>query len=438
VSTPDSLPSSSSPQSQGPWHLRCVGIDHTAATVERRERFVRTDAEAEQIVQQLIADPSVAGALLVSTCNRTECYAVVADHLPDDGLLQAAVLPADATDDDAKPLTHRSGRAAVEHLMRVASGMAAQIVGETQILGQVKQAIAISAKAGAANGVMGRLADHVIGTAKRVHTETDLCRGAVSVPYAAVELAGRVLGPLAGHRVLLIGAGETAELVARHLAEKGVRDLTIANRTRARADALAATFTGGIARVVDWTALGDAVCAADIVVSSTGAKAPVIDSAMASRAASGRTLPLLLMDIAVPRDVHPDVQALHNVLVYTLDDLHGAVEENLSRRVAEMEKAERIVAERADAFEAWMRERAAVPMIRALRERAEAIRDEELERLRDRLPADQFTQVAEIMRRLVNRLLQEPTDALKRADPETDEGMQIIRDLRGQFGLDEP
>ncbi|HEX7966270.1 MAG TPA: glutamyl-tRNA reductase [Gammaproteobacteria bacterium] len=414
-----------------------LGISHLTAPVAVRERLSFTPEQIPASLRALTTLPGVREAIILSTCNRTELYADLGEG---DGEALAEWLSRERSAEDPgvreRFYLHR-GDAAVQHLFRVACGLDSQILGEPQILGQIKDAyeLARSAEAGGAAGQrLHRLFQFAFAVAKQVRTDTHIGENPVSVAYAAVRLARQVFSRFESLTVLLIGAGETIELAARHLHEQGVRRMVIANRTVSRAHELAAQFNAYAIGLDEITAhLGEA----DIVIASTGSPEPILHKRDVQAAFRGRKhRPLLIVDIAVPRDVASDVAGMEDVYLFTIDDLHKVVEENLkSRRVAAQE-AELIVQSQVARFNEQLRGLDAVPAIRALREHAADIRDQTLEQARQRLAHGEPPE--EVLRFLAdtlsNRLMHAPTAQLRQAAHEGRE--QLIRDIHSLFGLD--
>jgi len=309
-------------------------------------------------------------------------------------------------------LFSHDSEAAVRHLFRVAAGLDSIVVGEPQILGQVKDAFQAAAEHHRAGPVLSKLFHWSFLVGKRVRTETGLGEGAVSVSFAAVALARKIFGQLNGRRVLVVGAGEISTLTAQHLRANGVGEILVTSRTQAHAEALAASVNG---RSVPWDDLAQGVAASDIVVTATGSQRPIITRAQVE-AGRHRRDPLFIIDIAVPRDVEASVGDIEQVFLYNVDDLQTLVQENLSRRSSEVDRAEAIVAEEVAKFGAWQRSRGAVPTIVALRERFDRIRRSELNRLDGKLSGltpEARTRVDEVTRLIVEKLLLEPTEQLK-------------------------
>lgn len=400
--------------------LLTVGLSHRTAPVDLRERvdFARTGLDA---ALRLLAARNVAREFVIlSTCNRAEIYAV------GDGRPTADVLGRFLSEyhgvthaDVAAHLYVYEGDAAARHLFRVASGLDSLVVGEPQISGQVKTAYAAAADRGYTGALINRAFHCAFATAKRVRTETGLAEGAVSVSYAAIALARKILGDLKALDVLILGAGEMAKLTGVHLQARQVRQITVVSRTFDAADSLAQTLGG---RAVAWSDLGRALTAADIVVSATGAADPILTRAQlreAMRPRRGR--PLFIMDIAVPRDVEPDAADIDQLFLYNIDDLQAIVQENMVRRGDQVESGERIVSEEVARFAEWAQSREVVPTVVALRRRFESIRQAEIARLGPRLaglPPEAHARLDEVTRLIVEKLLLTPTEQLKSVNDE--------------------
>jgi glutamyl-tRNA reductase len=307
-----------------------------------------------------------------------------------------------------------SDEAAARHLFRVAAGLDSLVVGEPQILGQVKEAFQTASDRRCTGPILSKLFHWAFGVGKRVRTETALGEGAVSISFAAVALARKIFGRLTGRKVVVIGAGEISTLTAEHLRTHGVGEMLITSRTAASAETLAATV-GGV--TVSWDQAMAALVHADIVVTATGSQRPILTRAHLEAAnLRHRSDPLFIIDMAVPRDVDPAVGDLEQVFLYNIDDLQTIVQENLSRRVAEIQHAEAIVSEELVKFASWQRSRGAVPTVVALRQRFDAIRRAELQRLDSKLGAlspEARARVDEITRLIVEKLLLDPTEQLK-------------------------
>ena len=397
-------------------HLFLVGVSHRTAPVDLREKLDFSSRDVGAAVEALVTRSSAAESVVLSTCNRSEIYiaATDAEHAREEivGFLsEYHQLPRDAFMPHL--FAHRD-MAAARHLFRVAAGLDSLVVGEPQILGQVKDAFQAAAERHCTGPLLSKTFHWAFGVGKRVRTETALGEGAVSVSFAAVALARKIFGRLEGRRVLVVGAGEISALTAQHLRSQGVAEIVITSRTAAHADALAAQVNG---RTVPWAQMRRAIANADIVLTATGSQRPIITREDV-QAVTGRRRaePLFIIDVAVPRDVDPAVSEIEQVFLYNVDDLQGIVQENLERRSTEIARAEAIVAEEVSRFTVWQRSRRAIPTVVALRQRFDDIRRAELQRLEPRLsglPADTRARVEEVTRLIVEKLLLEPTEQLK-------------------------
>ena len=399
-------------------HLLLVGASHRTASVALRERLDFSSRGLEQALQAVAGRPAAAEVVVISTCNRAEVYVACRDLDSSVEDLRAFFSEFHRVSaDEIRPhlYAHRDYDAA-RHLFRVSSGLDSLVVGEPQILGQIKDAFRIATETRTAGPLLNKLFHWAFGVGKRVRSETGLAEGAVSVSFAAVSLARKIFGNLAGRRVLVIGAGEMGKLTALHLKAQGVASVTITSRTLAHAQELADEVGG---RVTPWDALSTVLRDSDIVITVTGSPTPILTKAAIKAAMpASRTRPVFLIDIAVPRDVDPAAGEIEQVFLYNIDDLQAIVRENLQRRGAEVIRAEQIVDEEVQKFSNWQRSREAVPTIVALRQRFEAIRKSELERLEPKLaglPPEARARVDEITRLLVEKLLLHPTEQLKNA-----------------------
>jgi glutamyl-tRNA reductase len=388
-----------------------------------RERLDFSSRGVKEAVSQLAGVSPSGEAAVLSTCNRAELY-VVADDL-DAARQRLRSFFADFHGIDARQLEPHLFEATdsdvARHLFRVAAGLDSLVVGEPQILGQVKDAYATATEIKCAGTLLTRLFQASFNVGKRVRSETGLAEGAVSVSYAAVALARKIFGDLTGRCVLVVGAGEMGKLTAVHLKSHGIQRLTITSRTMAHATSVAAAIGG---EALAWSAMPAALQSADIVITATGSELPIVTRAQIQAVMRARRRePLFLIDIAVPRDVEPSVGEIDQVFLYNIDDLQSIVQENLSKRAGEIAHAEGIVTQEVTRFTAWMRSRGAIPTVVALRERFERIRQNELRRLEPKLanlPPEARARVDEITRLLVEKLLLTPTEQLKSAsDAET-------------------
>ena len=400
--------------------LFAVGLSHRTAPVELRESVDFSRKGLEHALGELLARGAGRELVVLSTCNRAEVYAVGdTDETAD----QVGRFFSDYHDIPHNTVREHlyvyRGSDAARHLFRVAAGLDSLVIGEPQILGQVKAAYAVASDGQFTAAITNRLFHSAFTVGKRVRSETGLGDGAVSVSYAAIALAKKIFGDLKGRSVLILGAGEMAKLTGIHLHAQHVKQITIASRTFTTAQGLA-TRLDGIA--VRWEEVDRALASADIVVTATGASEPVltrtrVDEVMRHR----RNRPLFVIDIALPRDVDPAVGQLDQVFLYNIDDLRTIVQENLARRGAELARAEAIVDEEVAKYSAWMQSREIVPTVVALRQRFEAIRRAELERLEPKLsglPPDARARVDEVTRLIVEKLLLTPTEQLKAVSDE--------------------
>lgn len=422
--------------------LAVVGISHRTAPLEVRERFV-VDAHASAAALRQLASIGCTEAVLLSTCNRTELYLRVAGAQPDASVIGARFLRdhAGMKESDAdRYLYTLYDEGAVEHLFRVVASLDSMILGEAQIQGQVKAAyeLAVATTNGdfVVGPVLARLFETALGVGGRVRSETKLGTGAASVPSASIELARKIFGSLRGRSALVLGAGEMSELTMRCLRDEGVSEITVANRTPARAAEVARRLG---ARAVSFQDVPALLASVDIVASATSAPHAVLTRALVEAALpAGRRSPLLILDIALPRDVEHEVGELPNVFLYDIDDLSQVVEGNLARRRSEIALAEEIIQGGIRDFWAWYRGRNIVPLIRQLRGRAEELREVETTRalraLRHLSPADQAA-VENLTRQLLNKMLHSPTARLREAAAHGKEG-EIADAVRYLFGLD--
>jgi glutamyl-tRNA reductase len=393
--------------------LVVLGLNHRTAPIEVRERIVFDAPRLPQALAALRALPGIEEALIVSTCNRTELYCVgagVAAPLAD-WLGAAAGGGRSFTD----CLYRLEGAEAVRHLFAVAAGLDSLILGEPQILGQLKDSYRAAQRAGTSGAFINRLFQTTFAVAKRVRTETAIGASAVSVASAGIQLARRIFAGFERHTALLVGAGEMIELTARYLHAQGVGRMIIANRSAARAQRIA---EGLQASAIQLDALPAHLPAADIVVSSTARPGHVITVEDVRKAiAARRRRPMFMLDLAVPRDIDPQVAELEDVYLYTIDDLRDVVEENVKARQEEAAAARRIIDADVQGFLAGLKERDAVPAIRELRGQAEAARDQSLEHARRLLAAGHPPEqvIEQLASTLTNRLLHAPSAALREA-----------------------
>ena len=398
-------------------HVLVVGMNHRTAPVEIRERFAFREEELPDALRMLKETNSVLEGVILSTCNRTEVYAVV-DRLYMCGTFVRGFLEKwfGVPRRDMLPYLYiYEDDMAVEHLFRVACGLDSMILGETQILGQVKDAFATAQACGATGTMFNSIFRQAVTLAKRAHTETGIAERPVSVSYAAVELGRSIVGDYGDKTVLLIGAGKMGGLTIRHLKAAGVGRLLVANRTWSRAVETAEAFGG---RAVPWESVGEALAEADVVVSSTGASGHVLTAEAVRAALAGRRTdrPVLMIDIAVPRDLDPAIGDLPNVYLYDIDDLERLVDRHFEERRKQAARIEAMVREELVRYREWLRMLGVVPVIRALRGKAEAVYRSVMADLENKLPElndRQIKTIRKLAKSIVNQLLRDPIERLK-------------------------
>lgn len=392
-----------------------LGVNHKTATVEVREKVAFATEQLELALQSLTQLGHVSESVIVSTCNRTELYCHLEGENAEPVIDWLAQFHQVSADDLRQYIYQHAGEHAVNHLMAVASGLDSLVLGEPQILGQVKQAYQQARDAGAIGTIFERLFQSTFAVAKDVRTYTEVGQNAVSVAFAAVNLAKHIFSSLNKASVLLVGAGETAELAARHLAEQGVASIQIANRTRARGEALAQAVGGQAYSLSD---LQQLLPQADIVISSTASPLPIIGKGLVESAVKKRRhRPMLLIDLAVPRDIEEQVGELDDVYLYTVDDLQSIVSANRKQRETEAAAAREMIAQQAYQFGEWLRSLNSVDLLRKYRDTQQELAEQALQRARNALaagkPADEV--VEELGKRLTNTLLHAPTLAIQDA-----------------------
>ncbi len=418
--------------------LLVLGISHKTAPLELRERLALTEGRAVGVLSELTDRDDVLEAAAISTCNRTELYLYASDPVGAESLA-LGLLAREAETPPTELVGHlysQRAAAAAEQLFRVTSGLDSMIIGEAEVQGQVKRAYELALVEGATGPILNQLFRSALAAGKRARTETGISVRSMSVPSVAVELAQRTLGDLEERRVLVVGAGETAELTARALAAKGVHAIFIANRHYDRAIGLAERFAGEAVRI---EALPEEMVNADIVVTSTSSPHHVIErDELAEVMAVREDRPLLLIDLAVPRDIQPACRELTAVSLYDMDDLQTLVERNVSGRVAEARHVEGILRAELDRFARWLAAQDVTPTVAALRERAEQVVERVLAENEPRweaLTAADRERLGLASRAIASRLLHEPTLRLKRAAGDDDAYAKVAA-LRELFGLD--
>jgi len=416
-------------------HLLTIGLTHRTAPVQVRERIALAPEHLPVALDELVSLESVNEASILSTCNRTEMFIVVDDPenlAPRNWFMQLDSGSADAL----APLVHQlSGEQAARHLFRVAAGLDSMILGEPQIMGQVKQSYEVARQAGTVGKYLNQLFQNAFATAKAVRTDTAIGSNPVSVAYAAATLSRQIFGELNDATVLLVGAGETIELTARHLQQAGATEFIVANRTQARAEQLA-TELGG--QAISLSMLPDHLHRADVVVTSTAADLPLIGKGAVERALKKRRhRPMFMVDLAVPRDIEAEVEQLRDVYLYTVDDLQQVVQENLRSREVAAEEAEQIINSRVRAFSDWLNTERAVPLVKAYRSHFEFTRDEQLQQALRALARgqDAETVLARLAHSLTNKLAHDPLVAIREAGLRGD--MESLAAMRRVLNIDE-
>jgi len=417
-----------------------IGVNHKSAPVELRELLAFSDEACTNGLRSLVDGDIVREGLIVSTCNRVEVLTAIPRERAAEGTERVASFLSSARDLPLdffnKHLYSHNDEQAIKHLFRVASSLDSMVVGEPQILGQVRRAYSLALEAGTAGRVLNRLIHHTFHVAKRVRTETGIAGSAVSLSYMAVELGKKIFSSLQGQTILLIGAGEMAELSARHLVSAGASRVLIANRTPEAAERLAAEFGG---KAIDFQALAEHLAEADFVICSTGAPEYIVTDAMA-RTALGRrrNRPACFIDLSVPRNVDPAIGELPNVFVFDVDDLESVVTSNIREREREAERAELIVHSEVMQFQQSLRAMDIGPAMGALRQKLQDIAHAELDRQRNRLgnlTPEQQRVVEALLIATVNKISHPVLTQMRRSYEASDsETVQALLDI---FGLDE-
>ena len=421
-------------------HIVIVGLSHKTAPVEIRERLAFAPTAMERPLQQLLALPPVAEGLIVSTCNRVELCAATKEPEAAMTALRRFLATYHEVDLDEidDHLYDYQGEDAIRHLFRVASSLDSMVLGEPQILGQIKTAYGYAAEFKTAGLILNRFLHKAFSVAKRVRTETAIASNAVSVSFAAVELARKIFDRLDDKTVMIIGAGEMCELAARHFVTNGVSKVLVTNRTFERAEKLAAEFQG---KAVPFEYFVEHLTEADIVLTSTGAPNFILGQRQMEEALKRRkNRPMFLIDIAVPRDIDPKINDLDNAYLYDVDDLQGVVQANLKERKKEAGKAEAIVEQEIGQFYQWLANLEVKPTIIALRRKLEEIRQQELEKtfgnLKD-LTDKERKSIEAMTNAMINKILHQPTAVLKQSQNSTS-GEDYVDAVRTLFDLPAP
>ncbi|PYI52206.1 glutamyl-tRNA reductase [Paenibacillus flagellatus] len=420
-------------------HIIAVGLNYRTAPVEIREQFAFDESLLPLALRRLKETKSILECVIVSTCNRTELYAVVdrlymCGHYVRNFLETWFGIPREKMKDY---LYIYEDRQAIEHLFRVTAGLDSMVIGETQILGQVRDAFLKAQSEKATGTLFNMLFKQAVTMAKRAHSETSIGENPVSVSYAAVELGKRIFGDFRGKTVLIVGAGKMSELTLKHLTGGGAEKVVVVNRTFEKAVELAAK-TNGTARPIE--RLADELAQADIVISSTGAAGYVLTRDMVQQAVRSRKLrPLFMIDIAVPRDIDPAIAGLSNVYLYDIDDLELIVETNLNERRKEAAKIELMIAKEIESFEQWYKLLGVSPVIRALQEKSAAIHEETMASMLNKLPdldEREITVIRKLTKSMLNQMMRDPIMRVKELAGERrgDEALGMFTHL---FALEE-
>jgi glutamyl-tRNA reductase len=419
-------------------NLLAVGLNHTTAPVDVRERLAVPREQIGESLAGLVSRASLSEVILLSTCNRVEVYAVQPDRPQPDSIVDAlAELRGVQSEVVRRHCFVRERDGAARHIFRVAASLESMVVGEPQILGQVKDAWQLARERQTVGPILDRCLTMAFRGAKRVRSETEIARGGASVASVAVDLARSIFGELRGSTVALLGAGEMSRQAALHLRAAGAARVMVVNRSRERGEALASAVEG---QYFDWDRLDEALISADVVVTGTGATEPIINVRMMRKIMRKRRgKPVFFVDIAVPRDVEPQVGRLDSVYVYDVDDLQKILSQNLASRGQEADAADAVIEQELEAFLHWQRARSLNPVIRELRSHARAIMQREVEKAIKRLGAvdeDQREVIAALGHAITQKILHRPLKALRESAIRA-EGDELAGALRTLFALEQ-
>ena len=420
-------------------NLILVGVNHKTTPVEIREKLAFTKGKIEESVDRLLNIPEIIEHTILSTCNRVEIYArangqnsaiqSIKQFICDFHGLSAVQLE--------EHFYSYSNEAAIEHLFRVSSSLDSMILGEAQILGQVKDAYSLAKDLRSTGLVLNQLFEKAFSIAKKVREETGIAERSVSISSAAVELAQKIFDDLENHTVMLVGTGEMAELAAKHLISYGVKTVYVTSRTYERAANLARTLNGS---ALDFEAFKNELYRADIVITSTSASSFIITKDMVAKAIQERkNKPIFFIDIAVPRDIEPDVNDLENVYLYDIDDLHVVVSANMKEREKESENAMHLISQEVNKFNNWLGTLDAVPTIVEIRKRVENIGNQEMERTLKKIPhlsEEDKKIICQMKNSMINKILHKPTIKLKQKT-QSEDGHVYLKAIRHLFHLDD-
>ena len=419
--------------------LLITGLSHHTAPVEVRERLAFEENTLLEALDRLRRRPGMIEGMILSTCNRVEVAVTAEEQTDAEGSIERFLAESRSVERDwVSPYLYRyNGPDAIRHLFRVASSLDSMVVGEPQILGQLKTAYALAKECGALSGYLDLVMTRAFNVAKRVRTETEIGTSAVSISYAAVELARDIFGSLAGKRVMLAGAGKMAESAARHLRRAGVSDILVTNRTRSRADLLAEEFQGQVVPYEDFAGM---LAEIDILLTSSAAPHYILTrEQMRGVISRRRNRPMFLIDIAVPRNIEPSVNQLDNVFLYDIDDLDRVVKSNLQARMNVAEQAEEIITEEVERMVLRLKTREMTPTIISLQEQLEQLRAAEIERARGKLGAltpQQEEAIEALTRGIINKIAHGPITEMRRKASDPD-GIHLMNTIRKLFRLGE-
>ena len=420
-------------------NLILVGVNHKTTPVEIREKLAFTQVKIEASLSQLVSSPEIIENIILSTCNRVEIYARVENTNRGIQLLQDFICDYHGISRGNLDQYFYSycDNQAVEHLFRVSSSLDSMVLGEAQILGQVKDAYSTARSFSSTGMVLNQLFEKAFNVAKKVREETGISERGVSISSAAVELAKKIFEDLENHSVMLVGTGEMAELAAKHLISYGVKTVFVASRTYERAAALAKSLNGC---ALDFESFKEEMHRADIIITSTAAPTFIVNEEMISTAIQKRkNKPIFLIDIAVPRDITPEVNELENVYLYDIDDLQNVVNANMEERQKEAESAMEIINQEVTKFNYWFSTLDAIPTIVEMRNRAEDMRAFEVDKTlknMEHLSSDDKEAINQLTQSLVNKILHKPTINLKKKTQSHD-GHIYLKAIRDLFHLDD-
>ncbi len=416
-----------------------AGLNHRTAPVEVRERLAFDESSLPEAFRELTSAGGIQETMILSTCNRVEVAVASADEADPRGRMLEFLCSSRKVDPESvgPHLYYHEDRDAIRHLFRVAASLDSMVIGETQILGQMKAAFALAKAHGAAGGFLETVLTRAFSVAKRVRSETDIGKSAVSISFVAVELAREIFGSLAGRRVLIVGAGKMSELAAGYLHRAGADQIFVTNRTHDRAVEMAQAFRGS---VVEYNRFVAKLPEIDIVIASSGAPHYILQKDDMRRVIEARkSRPMFLIDIAVPRNIDPAVNDLESVFLYDIDDLQKVVDANRQGRLKQAQQAEEIISEEVDRMVARLKAREVTPTIVRLQEQLEQLRQDELEKVRSRLgpltPAQEQA-VEALTRGIIAKIAHNPISELRKRAGEAD-GIQPVELIRKVFRLEE-